>query len=85
MGTVAWQASAIGVVGLAVGVPLGLIAGRLAWTALADSLGAVAAPVTPVFALCLIAAVVVVLVNLVSLVPGARAARRLPAAALRTE
>jgi len=85
MGTVAWQATAIGVVGLAVGMPLGLIAGREAWTALATSLGVVAPPVVPMLELVAVAIGVLLLINLVSLAPGARAARRRPAVALGSE
>jgi ABC-type lipoprotein release transport system permease subunit len=37
-GCVTWQATAMGVVALAIGVPLGVIVGRQVWRVLADSL-----------------------------------------------
>lgn len=37
--TITWQSAAIGLVGAVVGVPLGLVAGRLGWSLLAHQLG----------------------------------------------
>jgi ABC-type lipoprotein release transport system permease subunit len=39
--TVAWQASAVGAAGALIGVPLGLMLGRLVWAAVAHSYGIV--------------------------------------------
>jgi FtsX-like permease family len=84
-GTVAWQASIILLVAAAVGVPLGIAAGRWAWTGFAASLGVV--PVTVVPGLALLAGFAGLLVagNLVTAVPASVAARTRPAAALRAE
>ncbi|MFN8034316.1 MAG: hypothetical protein U0V73_00050 [Acidimicrobiia bacterium] len=63
---------------------IALAAGRVAWTALADSIGAVADPVVPWAVLLLVPGVVVV-ANLVAIWPARRAARVVPATALRSE
>ena len=83
--TVAWQATTVGVVALLVGVPLGLVLGRWAWTTLADSLGTVAEPIVPALAVLAAIPVVLVLVNLVAFAPGRVAARLRPATVLRAE
>ena len=44
---IAWQTSTILVVAVAVGVPLGIAAGRWAWTSFANSIGVVPTPVVP--------------------------------------
>ncbi len=85
MATVAWQASTIAVVGILVGLPVGVVAGRWIWNALASSMDTIAPPVAPTIALFGTAVVVLALTNLVSVVPGLRAARMRPAHALRSE
>lgn len=79
-----WQSSTTAALALLVGVPLGVVAGRLAWTALAESIGVVAEPRIPLSILAVVAAVVV-LANLAAVVPGAMAARIRPSVALRAE
>ena len=44
--TVAWQATTIPGTSLIVGLPLGIVAGRLAWTLLASQFGITPVPVT---------------------------------------
>ena len=83
--SIAWQATTIGVLALLVGIPLGLIAGRVGWTLLAHELGAVAEPVWPVVAVVLAVPVTLLLVNLLAYVPGRVAARTRPAVVLRSE
>ena len=83
--TVAWQATTVGALALVVGVPLGLVFGRWAWTALADSLGTVAEPIVPALAVLAAIPVVLVLVNLVAFAPGRVASRLRPATVLRSE
>ncbi len=85
LGTVAVQALVIAGVGLLVGLPLGAVIGRLAWSVLATALGAVVALVTPALALGGLAVAVVALSLLAGLVPGLRAAAAHPASILRTE
>ena len=57
----------------------------MAWTVLAERLGAVVELITPVLAFGLLAAAVLILALVVGLVPGLRAARAHPADTLRTE
>jgi hypothetical protein len=78
------QAAALGVVAVLVGVPLGIAAGRWAWTLMARSLDVVQQPTVPV-AIAVLAPAAVLAVVLASVVPTARAARLAPAAVLRTE
>jgi putative ABC transport system permease protein len=82
---VAWQATTFGLVALVIGVPVGVVVGRWAWTALADNLGTVAQPIVPVVALVLAAPLVLMIANAVAFVPGRIAARLRPAAVLRSE
>lgn len=82
--TVCWQASAIVVLGL-VGLPLGLIAGRWTWMAVASGTGALAEPVVPAVFLALAVAVFLVAGNAVATIPGQLATRMRPAEVLRTE
>jgi hypothetical protein len=82
---VLWQASTIGAVAVVVGVPAGVVAGRLGWDVLADGLGAIAVPEVSVTAMVVIGMAVLLLANLVGLLPGLRAARRSPGVALRVE
>jgi hypothetical protein len=81
---VAWQATTVALVALAAGVPLGMAAGRWAWTLVAEELGIAVQPVTPVAALLAVPATVV-LANLAAAGPARMAARIHPAVALRSE
>lgn len=80
-----FQALTVAVIAVAVGVPLGVVFGRAAWTALAEAYGTAAEPVVPLGALALVAAVVVALAAAAGWLPAARALRRSPADILRTE
>jgi hypothetical protein len=82
---VAWQASAIAVVALAIGVPLGIAGGRWAWDALAGYVGALSRPRVPVPTVLLLVPAALALANAVAFVPGRRAARLQPAVVLRSE
>ena len=44
---VAWQATTLAVIGIAVGVPLGVVIGRAVWRTFANNLGAVPVAVVP--------------------------------------
>jgi hypothetical protein len=82
---VAWQATAVAVVGLVVGVPLGIAAGRWLWLAFARELSAVPDPVVPAGSVVLAAVAALVLANLVAALPGRAAARTPAAIVLRAE
>jgi predicted lysophospholipase L1 biosynthesis ABC-type transport system permease subunit len=83
--TVAWQATTVVVIALTVGLPLGLAAGRWAWTLFADQLGVIPEPTAAVVSSLIAIPAALVLANLVAAVPGRLAARTRPAQVLRTE
>jgi ABC-type antimicrobial peptide transport system permease subunit len=82
---VAWQSTVVAVVGLVIGVPLGIAAGRWLWLAFARELSAVPDPVVPAASIALAAVAALVLANLVAAVPGRQAARTPAALLLRAE
>jgi ABC-type lipoprotein release transport system permease subunit len=83
--TIAWQATTFAMVALAIGLPLGLVAGRWAWQLTAAALGVDSGPVVPLAAMLAVAAGTVLAANLVAAVPGRAASRLQTAAALRSE
>jgi FtsX-like permease family len=82
---VVWQASVILLVAALVGVPLGIVAGRWAWSSFAASLGVVPVAVIPGLALLAGLVVLVLAGNLLAAVPASVAARTKPGATLRTD
>ena len=84
-GAVACQATTFVVVALAIGVPLGVAAGRLAWSVFANHLGALSEPVTPSLSLLVTVAGAVLVANLIAAVPASIAGRMRPALVLRSE
>jgi hypothetical protein len=82
---VAWQATALAVLALLAGLPLGLVAGRLAWRLFAGQLGVVPGVSTPTVLLALIVPAAIALAVLVSIGPAVTAMRVHPAATLREE
>jgi hypothetical protein len=81
---VAWQATTLAVVGLALGLPLGLVVGNLAWGVVAEGLGVSKITAIPPLVLLVFPAAVAVL-NLVAFFPANAAARARPAVALQVE
>jgi ABC-type antimicrobial peptide transport system permease subunit len=71
--TIAYQATILGMLGLVVGVPAGIVVGRLVWHAVADGLGVAAEVSIPMLALALVAVGVLLVANLIGAL-GARAA-----------
>jgi hypothetical protein len=82
--SVAWQSSVAVVIGLVVGVPLGIVVGRILWDLFATNIYVVPNPTVPALAIVAIALGALVLGNLVAALPG-RIAAHTPAALLRTE
>jgi hypothetical protein len=82
---IAWQASVILLTAILVGGPLGIAAGRWAWTGFAGSLGVV--PVTVIPGAALLAGFIVLLAagNLLTAIPASVAARTRPAAELQAD
>ncbi len=92
--SVGWQSTTLALIGLVVGVPLGVIAGRTTWTLFASHLGAVPVPVVPIGLLgvlvvgVLVVGVLVVgvlvVANLLAIGPALVATRAKPGWLLRT-
>ena len=81
----AYHASVLALVGLVIGVPLGVLVGRVAWGIVADNIGIGANAVLPVLALALLIPATLLLVNLIAFVAARVAARTRPAVALAAE
>jgi ABC-type antimicrobial peptide transport system permease subunit len=81
---IAWQATTVAVIAAGVGIPTGIIVGRVAWSSVARQLGVVNEPVVPIVVLMSLP-VAIVFANLVAVVPGWRAARLRPTELLRAE
>jgi len=77
--------SAVAGVALVIGIPLGLIAGNVGWSAIARSLYVEPGTVVPLLAIAGAGAGLLLLSSLISLGPARSAVRRSPAAALRAE
>jgi ABC-type lipoprotein release transport system permease subunit len=80
---VAWQATTLVVLALVVGVPLGIVGGRVVWRAFTEDLGIATTAAIPVVAFTGIVAAAVVVANLIAFAPG-RSAARTPAATILT-
>jgi putative ABC transport system permease protein len=82
---VAWQATATMGVGLAVGVPLGVVVGRFLWGRFANQLDVLAEPAIPLGLIAAVILAALVAANVLSALP-ARYARAVPVSlVLRTE
>jgi hypothetical protein len=83
--TVASQASVAVGIGTVLGVPIGIVLGRTLWTAFANQIDVVAAPLVPALTVSAIAVGALVLANVVAAVPGRLAADSPTAVLLRAE
>ncbi len=83
--TVAWQSSVSVTLGVVVGVPLGIVAGRWLWNLFAAQINAVPSPTVPVGSIVVVVVGALVLANLVAAVPGRIAARTPTALVLRAD
>jgi ABC-type lipoprotein release transport system permease subunit len=84
-GVVAWQSTVAVGIGTIVGVPTGVIVGRLLWTRFADAIHVVPQPTAPVVSIALIAIGALLLANLVAAIPARNAARTPATLLLRAE
>jgi ABC-type antimicrobial peptide transport system permease subunit len=82
---VSWQATALAAAALLAGLPLGVVAGRLAWGFFANAAGVAPTPDVPLPLLLLAVPATLLLANLIGAWPAWTAARVHPAIALRTE
>lgn len=82
---VAAHSTTVGLVGLVIGIPIGVIVGRLGWAWVAHKVPLVFVEPVAIEAVLLIIPVALIIANVVGAIPGQRAARLKPAAVLRTE
>lgn len=82
---VACHASALAVGAAIVGIPLGVVVGRLGWRVVADQIGVASGPVTPLLGVTATVLGAVVVANVIAAYPAWRAARLPTAEALRVE
>jgi ABC-type lipoprotein release transport system permease subunit len=82
---VSWQATAVVLVGIVAGIPLGIAAGKAAWRLFATSFGVVPVSVVQAVPLIVLALAVLVAANLLAVLPALLAARSRPADLLRSE
>jgi ABC-type lipoprotein release transport system permease subunit len=82
---VCWQATTVALVGLIVGVPLGVLAGRLVWRDFAINVGVVPVAVVQPWPLAALAVAVLAAANLLAVGPALLATRSRPGELLRAE
>lgn len=82
---VSWQATALSLIGILVGVPLGVVVGQVVWRAFAGNLGVVPVSIVPAALIVALAAGVLVASNLIAFVPALAATRSRPQQLLRTQ
>jgi hypothetical protein len=83
--TVTVQAMTLGAMALVIGLPVGVVLGRVVWQRFADWQGFPSVPTVSVWSLVLVGAAVLVVAGLIAVVPARVAARTAPADALRAE
>jgi ABC-type lipoprotein release transport system permease subunit len=83
--SIAWQATTIVVVSLAIGVPLGLAASRWAWIIFARQIGVIPEPRASYLAVFLIVPGAILVANLLAALPARTATRMAPAVVLHAE
>jgi ABC-type lipoprotein release transport system permease subunit len=80
-----WQTTTIALVGIVVGVPAGIVAGRAIWQQFARSLGVLPEAVVVTWVIVALAAGTFVVASALAIGPAVAAARSRPASLLRTE
>jgi ABC-type antimicrobial peptide transport system permease subunit len=81
--SVSWQTTTVAVIGIVLGVPLGIAAGRAVWTAFASNLGVVAIPVVSAWVIAAIALGTLAVANLLAVGPAIVASRAKAATLLK--
>jgi len=84
-GTIAGQATTLAIIALAVGIPLGIIIGRTAWSRFAAAQGISSAPTVDGVVIALFVPAIILAALVVAAIPAWLAARVSPATALRGE
>jgi FtsX-like permease family len=74
--TVLWQATTVALVGLVIGIPLGVVVGRVVWNAFATNLGAVPVAAVPALAIAVLAVGVFAVANVLAVLPALTSARK---------
>lgn len=82
---VSWQTTTIAIIAIVVGIPLGIAAGRLVWSAFADNVGVGTLPVVTVVAIVAVGLGTLIVANVLAIVPALIAARERPASLFRSE
>jgi ABC-type antimicrobial peptide transport system permease subunit len=84
-GAVIWQTWLLTAVGVVLGIPIGIVAGRTVWRFVTDRIGSVQPPVVPAGTLVIAVVATGLLATIVAVIPAWLAARTRSASALRTE
>jgi ABC-type lipoprotein release transport system permease subunit len=82
---VSWQATAVALVGIAAGLPLGIAAGKVLWRVFATNFGVVPLTVVEALPVAALALGVLAAANVLAFLPALLAARARPAQLLRAE
>lgn len=82
---ICWQATAVALIGIVAGVPLGIAAGKVGWQVFATNFGVVPVSVTQPLVLTALAAGVLAAANMLAAIPALLAARSHPGKLLRAE
>lgn len=82
---VSWQSTTVAFIAAVVGLPIGVVAGRALWSAVAGQIGVVTETTVPWLIVGVLLPAALLMANLVAVAPAAAAARIRPAEALRSE
>jgi len=83
--SVSWQSTTVALAGVVIGVPAGIVVGRLVWQVFASSLGVVSAPLVTAWVIVAVAAGTMLVANVLAIGPAWAASRQRPASLLRTD